>query len=351
MDTTIPIHNLYHLLCYAWDRLEELDLVDVAADTPPRDTLNLLGRVLCNGVRALIRRGFERGYLERQDALSGLRGKILIASTARRLLPRYGRAECAYDELEYDTPANRVLLATLSTLARSALVEADLRHELAGLLRHFREVRPIRATVADCRRVIIHRNNRHYGFLIDICALVIGRLLPDETGADTRFRDFSRDHQAMARLFEDFVRQFYIHHAAECGVTEPKRRDIAWSGSPADPTSARLWPAMQTDLCLRRADAPPLVIDCKFYHDPLKESPHDGQGLSSANLYQIFSYTLNIAAQPGWETSEGLLLYAENGTPFDLAHTACGHRLRAASLDLNQPWPAIHSRLVEIALR
>ena len=42
METTIPIHNLYYLLCYAWDRLDERDLLDVSADTPPRDTLNLL---------------------------------------------------------------------------------------------------------------------------------------------------------------------------------------------------------------------------------------------------------------------------------------------------------------------
>lgn len=351
METTIPIYNLYHLLCYAWDRLEERDLVDAAADTPPRDTLNLLGRVLGNGVRGLLRRGFERGYLERQEELTGLRGKIIVAPTIRRLLPRYGRAVCAYDDLEYDTPANRVLFSTLAMLARSPLVEADLRHELGRLLRHFREVRLIRITLADCRRVVIHRNNRHYGFLLDVCALVLGMLLPDETGAVTRFRDFARDHQAMARLFEDFVREFYIHHAAECGLTEVRRRDIKWAGVPADARSGQLWPDMKSDICLRRTDAPPLVIDCKFYHDPLNESRHGGQTLSSNNLYQVFSYTMNLAAQAGWEECEGLLLYAENGAPFDLAHTACGRRLHAASLNLNQPWPAIHCRLVDIARR
>ena len=348
METTIPIYNLYHLLCYAWDRLEERDLVNVATETPPRDTLNLFGRVLGNGVRALLRRGFERGYLERQEELTGVRGKIAVAPTFRRQLPLYGRAECIYDELEYDTPANRILLSTITTLAHSPMVESELRHELGGLGRHFREVRLTRATVADCRRVTFHRNNRHYGFLVDICALILGMLLPDENGAEMRFRDFARDHQAMARLFEDFIRQFYLYHATECGIVEAKRREIKWAGTPADSQSADLWPKMTTDLCVRRIASPPLVIDCKFYHDPLKENRHGGRILSSANLYQVFTYTLNLANQPGWEDCEGLLLYAENGAPFDVSHHACGRRLRAASLDLHQHWPAIEQRLIEI---
>jgi len=37
----IPIQNVYYLLCYAWDRLEERDIVNVDADGSA-DVLNLL---------------------------------------------------------------------------------------------------------------------------------------------------------------------------------------------------------------------------------------------------------------------------------------------------------------------
>ena len=349
MDTTIPIHNLYYLLCYAWDRLEERDLIDVAAETPPRDTLNLLGRVLANGVRALIRRGFERGYIERQAELAGLRGKIAIVPTARRQLDRYGRAECLFDELEHDTPANRVILATLGALARSPLIETALRHESTGLARHFRDVRVIRATLADCRRVMIHRNNRHYGFLIELCALILGMLLPDESGAETRFRDFARDHRAMAALFEHFVRNFYSHHAAETGLTEVVKQTIPWAGQTEPGPHETLWPGMEADICLRRVNGPPLVIDCKFYTEALKDNQHGQERLSSANLYQVFTYAQNLAARPGWEAVEGLLLYAQTGEPFHVARSVCGRRLRAATVNLDQPWPEIHARLVALA--
>lgn len=348
MDTAIPIRNLYHLLCYAWDRLEERDLVEVGATTPPRDVLDLLARVLGNGTRALIRRGFERGYRERREELAGIRGKIAFAPTIRRQLPRHGRAECVFDELDHDTPANRVIRATLATLVASPAVEDGQRHELAALLRHFRDVAAVRATPADCLRVVVHRNNRHYGFLLELCGLVLGMILPDESGRSTRFRDFTRDHRAMARLFERFVFNFYRHHAGECGAAGVEAPRIPWAGEPEDETSADVWPGMQSDICLFRPGAP-LVIDCKFYSDVLKGSHHGRETLSSANLYQLFTYTHNLAARPGWERVEGLLLHAQNGAPLEIAHTACGRRLRAATVDLDVEWPAIHRRLIDLA--
>jgi len=139
MESEIPIRNLFHLLCYAWDRLDERDLIEAGRAPPPRDTLNLLGRVLVSGVAALVRRGFERGYREWQEEIAGIRGRLELTATIRRDLPKYGRAACDFDELEHDTPANRVIRATLTLLMRSPLVEEKLRHEMAGVLRNFRD--------------------------------------------------------------------------------------------------------------------------------------------------------------------------------------------------------------------
>lgn len=346
MDTTIPIRNLYHLLCYAWDRLDERELIDAGKTAPPRDTLNLLGRVLGSGVAALVRRGFERGYRDREEEIAGIRGRLEVAATFRRELPKYGLAACRFDELEHDTAANRIIRATLTLLVRSPLVEVELRHELVGWRRHFRDVADMRVTERDCRRVVIHRNNRHYGFLLELCALVLAVLLPDENGAGGQFRDFSRDHQSMARMFEEFVRNFYRHHAAECGLASVERKTIAWAGEPHDAASERGWPGMKSDICVRRRSGKPLVIDCKFYRDPLKRW-HERETLSAANLYQVFTYAENLARQPGWEEVEGLLLYAQTGKPFAFGQTACGRRLRAVSVNLDADWAVIHRELVE----
>jgi 5-methylcytosine-specific restriction enzyme subunit McrC len=345
VDTKIPIRNLYYLLCYAWDRLDERDLMPAGEAEAPRDVVNLLAAVLCNATRSLIRRGFERGYRGRTEEIPGIRGRIDVGATVRRHLPEYGRAVCEFDELEHDTPANRVIRATLSYLSRSHVVEEDRRHDLISLLRHFRDVADVRVTERDCRRIVIHRNNRHYGFVVDLCAFILGHMLPDESGRGQTVPDFTRDHRLMARLFEAFVRNFYDHHRAECGIAYVSNRSIPWNFSASDDTTAGAWPGMQSDICLYRPGAP-MVIDCKFYHDVLKTGPYGAETLSSANLYQLFTYTQNLAAVPGWENVEGLLLYAENGDPVEISRHVCSHRLRAATVDLSDDWDKIHKRLV-----
>jgi 5-methylcytosine-specific restriction endonuclease McrBC regulatory subunit McrC len=82
----IPIANIYYLLCYAWDVLDEKDtLLDVSMlDSTP--LLDLFARVLVNGSRRLLQRGLDRGYQTREDELPGLRGKLSVTQTLRRQL-------------------------------------------------------------------------------------------------------------------------------------------------------------------------------------------------------------------------------------------------------------------------
>ena len=51
----IPIQNIYYLLCYAWDKLAEKDVVAVEAiDTTT--LADLFARVLINGTNHLLKR-------------------------------------------------------------------------------------------------------------------------------------------------------------------------------------------------------------------------------------------------------------------------------------------------------
>src|SRR6202789_3313494 len=106
VGSAIPITNIYYLLCYAWDVLEEKDALADVNTLDSTDLIDLFARVLVNGTRRLIRRGLDRGYLPREDEILGVRGKLLVTQTLRHNLLRHGRAACAWDELEYDTLPN-----------------------------------------------------------------------------------------------------------------------------------------------------------------------------------------------------------------------------------------------------
>ena len=113
----IPIQNLYYLLCYAWNQLEQAQVVDVSAmssDVPA----DLFATVLVKGIEHLRRRGLNVGYRTEHEILAGVRGRIDILETERRFLAQHGHAACHFDELTIDTPANRILKSTLKLLAR-----------------------------------------------------------------------------------------------------------------------------------------------------------------------------------------------------------------------------------------
>ena len=134
MSSAIPIRNIYFLLCYAWNRLQEGGLVDVSADSST-ELADLFARILLTGTRHLLRRGLEQGYELRSAELTGIRGRPDLLQTARRFLAQHGRAACDYDELTVNTLPNQILKATLRVLAGVPALQSTLRQELRVLHR------------------------------------------------------------------------------------------------------------------------------------------------------------------------------------------------------------------------
>ncbi|NIQ13085.1 MAG: restriction endonuclease, partial [Candidatus Dadabacteria bacterium] len=56
---SIPIQNIYYLLCYAWNKLEEKDLVNVQEEDTTK-LIDLFAKVLINGTTYLLKRGLDR---------------------------------------------------------------------------------------------------------------------------------------------------------------------------------------------------------------------------------------------------------------------------------------------------
>ena len=52
----IPIQNIYYLLCYAWNKLDERDIVDVRG-IDSTNILDLFARVLIGGLSRLFKQG------------------------------------------------------------------------------------------------------------------------------------------------------------------------------------------------------------------------------------------------------------------------------------------------------
>jgi 5-methylcytosine-specific restriction enzyme subunit McrC len=343
MSSTIPILNVYYLLCYTWNRWEEGRAVDVSA-VETNELVDLLAHALIAGTRRVVRRGLDRGYVEHAEDRSALRGKIDFAVTTKRALLRSARAHCRFDDLSHDVLHNRILRTTIGNLRRAEGLDPRLRDELEVLHRQLDPIVELRLTASIFGRVQLHRNNAWYDLLMRICELVHASLLVHEGDGTYTFRHFLRDEAMMARIFEEFVRNFYAREQRRFHVADAW---IDWDGVSLDEDSRLALPRMHTDVTLVAKDRV-IIMDTKYYVEMLK-ARFDVEKARSGHLYQLFAYLRNGERRGGpWVASEGILLYPSVGREIDLRYEIQGHRIRLCTVNLNQAWQGIHERLLDL---
>ena len=341
MAKAIPVENIYYLLAYAWDRLDEADAAAVSG-LSAHHLVELFARVLRSGVSHLLLRGLDRAYVAETAELAGIRGRIEIAESTRRLAFERGRAVCTFDELSIDTPANRIIKTTLRRLAAEASLGPEDAESLRDLYRRMPGVESIALRDSSFRRVNVSINRSHYGFLLDVCELVHHNLLTDEKTGDLRFRDFTRDDAQMARLFETFLRRFYAREQDAYGVSAPI---LTWDADGA-PAALAYLPQMRTDLVLR-STADVLVIDAKYYGKALSQR-FEKETVRSDHLYQMASYLRHIAPDMPRAAVRGMLLYPRTVESLRLDFAVHGHPFRVATINLDQHWTKIHQDLLAL---
>ena len=334
------------MLCYAWNRLPEPALLQAAGATPFRRPLELLAQVLAHGLRRWLRQGLPVAFVGQEAELTELRGRVLLApSLSQGLLPR-GRAVCAFDELTTATPLSLLLAATVQMLLATLALPAALRRELRPLRARLPALPPAQsaptaATFAALRRLRPDDKSR---FLGQVCELIWLHALPTPgaTGRH-RFPDFRRDEVLMARLFEQFVRNFYRREQRQYRVFA---ETISWQATAPDAATLALLPTMLTDTTLE-SPARKIILDTKYYAAALRPR-YDQQRLISPHLYQLYAYLQNQRPVPG-QALEGVLLYpAATATTaaLDVRYTLGGHPVRVLTLNLHQPWPGIAADLL-----
>jgi 5-methylcytosine-specific restriction enzyme subunit McrC len=338
----IPIRNLFFILCYAWDRLDEGNLVSASLDevSTPQD---LLARILINGSNRVIKDGLDRGYLEFSEESSSLRGKIDFSSSISRLLFEQAKAATFVDELSHNILHNQILKSTLFALSNIDLVDAKLRSELARLVRKFNDVDLIRLTASVFNRVQIHQNNSFYAFLTNVCELVYLQGTPDSKAGNIKIRDFSRDEVKMRKVFQDFVFNFYKVNQDEYTVVAER---LTWGGH-GNEESLKLLPNMYTDVSLT-SPTRKIILDTKYYAEAF-QSNWGKQSFHSSHLYQLNTYLdASLRASNDERRIDGVLLYPATNDEFTFKFELRNHSITVAALDLRQYSSKIGDRLLSL---
>lgn len=333
----IPVQNIYYMLAYAFQVLNENGYKDIA--TEQFDNVGeLCAAILAKGISVQLKRGLGKEYISQTEPMSSLRGKIDIAESIKTQSMLRKQLVCTYDDFTVNSYMNRILKSTMELLIRSDISKVRKKN-LRKLLVFFDDVDSI--DVYDINwRLQYNRNNQSYRMLISICYLVVKGLLQTNTAGITKLMDFL-DEQRMCRLYEKFILEYYRREHPEVKASASQ---IPWQ---LDDDFGAMLPVMQSDIMLSKGSAT-LIIDAKYYGHTT-QSQYGVNTLHSGNLYQIFTYVKNKDAEYGDQphTVSGMLLYAQTDEVVQPNHVyhMSGNKITVRTLDLNLPFSDIAKQL------
>ena len=342
-DKSILINNIYHMLSYAFQTLNQETYDDVAVESFD-EMYNLLAAILAKGIGLQLKQGLYREYISRQEELPVMRGKINMPGTIKNKLAHERVLTCDFDELSENNTLNQILKTTVMLLLRNGKVQAKYKDDLKKKMLYFSNVDIIEPTGIKWSSIRFQRNNQTYRMLVSICQLIIEGMLITTDAGDYRLASFV-DEQRMCRLYEKFILEYYTRHYPALSVSASQ---IPWS---LDDGVGTMLPVMQSDIHLQRGNTV-LIIDAKYYTHTTQVQ-YDKHTLHSNNLYQIFTYVKNKDSEFGNKPHEvsGMLLYAQTDEAVqpDQTYLMSGNKIRVKTLNLNCDFPIIATQLNEIA--
>lgn len=337
----IPIRNIYYMLSYAFQVLNEQGYKDIATEQFD-NTAELCAAILTKGIATQIKRGLGREYIPQTEALSSLRGKIDIVESIKTQSMLRKQLVCTYDDFSVNSMMNRIIKSTVELLLRSGITKTR-KKELRKLMVYFSEVDTVDLYMVDWN-IQYNRNNQTYRMLISICYLVVKGLLQTKSDGTTKLMDFL-DEQRMCRLYEKFILEYYRKEHPEITANASQ---IPWQ---LDDGMSDMLPVMQTDIMLSQEEKT-LIIDAKYYTHTT-QAQFNTHTLHSGNLYQIFTYVKNkeyeLADKP--HRVAGMLLYAKTDELVipDNKYQMSGNKITVRTLDLDCDFENIAEQLDKIA--
>ena len=294
-----------------------------------------------------IKRGLERVYVTRTEAISALKGRIEISESIKECTEVKNQMVCNFDEFSVNSYKNQIIKTTAQILLKSN-ISATRKKELKKVLVFLSEVNTLDPYRINWK-LQYNRNNQTYQMLISICYLVIKGLLQNTSEGKSKMMDFF-DEQRMCRLYEKFILEYYRTEHKELTACAPQ---IQWALSEDDDFD--MLPKMQTDITLKSKDESTiLVMDAKFYtHNT--QVQFDKHTIHSHNLYQIFTYVKNLEAAKADSnvTISGMLLYVKTVDQIqpDNVYHMSGNEIAVKTLDLNKDFADIRRTLDDISER
>jgi 5-methylcytosine-specific restriction enzyme subunit McrC len=338
----IPIRNIYYMLAYSHNVLHFKEYEAIGKEDF-KHLLELYATILSLGIPVLIRGGLIKEYNQYSTESMLVRGKINLTETIKTNSLVKKKLVLDIDEFSEDNLMNQIIKATLVKAARVRNLSRSLRKKLEADVSHFKKVTDIKLESSLWDSIIYTKHNKRYQFVLTICKYLFEQSLLDQHGKDNYIKKLE-DEKNLSALFEKFVYELYKRET-DYKVSHDQ---ISWQTD--DGYQAAL-PRMQTDIVLHDDGFNKVIIDTKFYSNPMSKRFENAENKQlSHNLNQMFTYINNWTHHVN-EQVGGIILYAKTTHDYLPNHDYWikGNSLCVKTVDLNQDFKNICSQLLTIA--
>ena len=376
MYSNISPSNILFILAYAFDlKWDHFEKEISGADLQESSFFELLVQVLVMWTNKLRRQGLFRSFLEVEDEIKRIRGKILFIPSIKNNGLNGNTLCCQFDELSFDILENQILLSTLEfcekeLLKRKVNVKGKKRQQdinnlalstynLVRLLSSQVSYHPLSTQLFN--QLFFHRMNIAYKPILKICRFIYDSAVLYQEG-DENFFDIPVNK--MHKIFEIFLRNYLTENLKGEKVEVKSLQPRDWIVS-ADNLEIKVKhiPSIHPDIVVTQKGNPKLVIDAKFYSRAMQKNKWWNRGevvgeekeeresfkTHSNNLYQIITYS-------DFFNCNGLLVYAqtESGSFEEMVKInpehypdkkACYRKFGFQTLDLSGDFEGFKERL------
>ena len=256
--------------------------------------LDILAKVFSKKLLNELQKGLYREYVSKEEALSMIKGKILISKSIKENTINKNKMNCKYDEFTEDNLFNALLKRAINVILFS-IKNNDVKKELNIINNIFNDISDIYISNNIILNYKLNRMNNRFLECFTLAKLILlnssmDKSLGKENGFSILFE--------MNYLYEEYIGVLLkeVFNNTNISInTQEKSRYLLWNT-----LKERNEIALKPDIVIYKDNKPKVIIDTKWK----SSSINNREIYSQSDIYQMYAYITTYT-----ECEECILLY------------------------------------------
>ena len=283
---SIILKNLIYMLSYTKNlQIKTSDNAKLSKEKNP--FLEILIREFANSLFGALKRFTPKNYIQQEDNLNFLRGKIKFSENIRYNCVNQAKFYCEFDEFSENNILNQLFLFVSTCLF-------DISHNsynkkiLKFIINYYSDIKPVRFDKFKVEKIKLTRNQELFKKPFNLAKMFVEQASVDLS--KNKFENITLIWD-MNKLFEEFVYELIKKEIPEVKPNPQKGKRLLRNGTETRRDT-------KVDILLEN---PSLIIDTKYK----KFTKFDD--ISSSDIYQVMTYCL----LHGEKYKKAILLYPQ----------------------------------------